>query len=200
MTLEINPTSPTPSVKRNRSAGAPVASGNGSNGQRAEMRSNTSRPGTSRMRSQSPWASSGMNSMNRTMRPVARAKEAKSRISSSLRPRNSTTFTFNGVKPAASAASMARRTSLRAPRRRMAAKRSGRRESQLTFTRRRPAEASFSAIPGSSVPLVVTARSSNPSAANRAMSPGSPLRTSGSPPVIRSAVTPRLRATRVPPV
>ena len=124
-----------------------MALGNGSNGQRAEMRSKTSRPGTSRPRSQSPWASSGMNSMNRTMRPVARAKEAKSRISSSLRPRNSTTFTFNGVSPAASAASMARRTSLRVPRRRIAAKRSGRRESQLTFTRRRPAAASFAAMP-----------------------------------------------------
>ena len=134
--------------------------------------------------------------MNRTMRPVARAKAAKSRISSSLWPRSSTTFTFSGVSPAASAASMARRTSLRTPRRRMAAKRSGRRESQLTLTRRRPAEASFRAMPASSVPLVVTARSSNPSADSRATSTGSPLRTSGSPPVMRSAVTPRLRATR----
>ncbi len=40
------------------------------------------------------------------------------------------------------------------------------------------------------------ARSSNPSPDRRATSTGSPLRTSGSPPVIRSAVTPRLRATR----
>ena len=53
-----------------------------------------------------PVASSGMNSMNRTMRPVARANAAKSRISSSLDPDSRTTFTFTGGRPAASAASM----------------------------------------------------------------------------------------------
>ena len=60
-----------------------------------------------------------MNSMNRTMRPVSRAKEAKSRISSSFWPRSSTTLTLSGVRPAFSAASMASRTTSRFPRRRI---------------------------------------------------------------------------------
>jgi hypothetical protein len=76
----------------------------------------------------------------------------------------------------------------------MAANRSGRSESQLTLTRRNPA-GQLSATRASSVPLVVMARSSNPTAESRATSEGSPLRTSGSPPVMRRAVTPRLFAT-----
>ena len=39
------------------------------------------------LRSHWPWASRGMNSMKRTMRPVSRANAAKSRISSSFCPR-----------------------------------------------------------------------------------------------------------------
>ena len=90
---------------------------------------------------------------------------------------------------------MACRTTARCPRRRMAAKRSGRSESQLMLTRRSPARASSGAILASAVPLVVNARSSNPSAASRSTRQGSPLRTSGSPPVRRTERTPSPRAT-----
>ena len=45
----------------------------------------------------------------------------------------------------------------------MALNRSARRESQLTLTRRNPAAASSLATPASSMPLVVRAKSSNPS-------------------------------------
>ena len=104
-------------------------------------------------------------------------------------------MTLRGVKPAFSAAAIASRTTSSCPRRRMAANRSGRSESQLTLTRRSPAAASSSATLASSVPLVVMARSSNPTAESRPMSDGSPLRTSGSPPVMRRAETPRPLAT-----
>ena len=43
-------------------------------------------------------ASSGMNSMNRTLTPRSRPNVAKSTISSSLTPRMSTTLTLTGVK------------------------------------------------------------------------------------------------------
>ena len=46
----------------------------------------TSADGTTASRAQWPSASSGMNSMNRTSRPVVRANPAKSRISSSFTP------------------------------------------------------------------------------------------------------------------
>ena len=68
-------------------------------------------------------ASSGMNSMNRTMRPVSRAKPARSMISSSLTPAITTTLTFTGASPACSAASIASSTVASTPRRRIAAKR-----------------------------------------------------------------------------
>ena len=54
-------------------------------------------------------------------------------------------------------------------------KRSARRESQLMFTRRRPAAASASAWAASSMPLVVSARSSNPRAARPGDQLGEPF-------------------------
>ena len=85
VTLEMTPISPAPSTKRNRSAGArSPARSTAASGQRASICRTTSAPGTSRSRRHAPWASRGMNSMNRTIRPVERANAAKSRISSSL--------------------------------------------------------------------------------------------------------------------
>ena len=84
-----------------------------------------------------------MNSMKRTMRPVSRAKDAKSRISSSLLPRRRTTLTLRGISPAASAASIELSTVAKSPRRRIDSNRSARNESQLTLTLLSPASASF---------------------------------------------------------
>ena len=129
--------------------------------------------------------------MNRTIRPVSRAKAAKSRISSSLRPRTSTTFTLSGASPAASAASMAARTTARSPRRRIAANRSARSESQLTFTRRSPAPpaAGRRVAPAASRWWSWRGRRS-PRSPVGPRDRDSPRRTSGSPPVSRTEVTP----------
>jgi hypothetical protein len=66
---------------------------------------------------------------------------------------------------------------------------------QLTLMRRNPAAASLVAH-ASSVPLVVMAMSSKPISGRPPMSAGNPLRTRGSPPVMRSEVTPSPHATR----
>ena len=116
--------------------------------------------------------------------------------SSSFTPASRTTLTLSGVSPAASAASMAFRTTARSPRRRIWAKRSGRNESQLMLTRIRPASASGRATATKPVPLVVRAMSSKPTAPSWRTSSTIPLRTRGSPPVRRTDMTPSPNATR----
>ena len=113
-------------------------------------------------RSQVSSASRGMNSMNRTTRPVSRPKAARSTISSSLTPAITTTLIFTGASPAASAASIASRTFDSEPRRRTAAKRSGRNESQLMLTRFKPAATSSAAMRARPVPFEVIERSEKP--------------------------------------
>ena len=85
--------------------------------------------------------------MNRTIRPVVPGEggEVEDLVVVAA-PRTSTTFTFSGASPAASAASIARRTSSRSPRRRIVANRSGRSESQLMFTRCSPAAANVAGL------------------------------------------------------
>ena len=196
VTLEMRPISPRPSTKRKRSAGArPGPRSTARSGHSAEIVRWTSSPETSWWRAQAPCASRGMNSMNRTTRPVSRANFAKSRTSSSFCPLSSTTLTLSGVRPAASAASMAASTVASWPRRRIEPKRSARSESQLMLTRRRPAAASWSATGASSMPLVVRDRSSSPSAASLRTRSLRPARTRGSPPVSLMDRTPSRRAT-----
>ena len=131
--------------------------------------------------------------MNRTMRPVSRAKAAKSRISSSLRPRTRTTLTLSGESPAASAASMAARTVAElAPPTDRAEPLGAQRVTADVHPPQPRCQRTGSAASASSIPFVVMARSSNPSAARRPTRTGRPLRTSGSPPVSRIDDTPSL--------
>ena len=77
------------------------------------------------------------------------------------------------------------------------ANRSGSRLSMLTLTRRRPARRSSSAKRGSSRPLVVSEMSSMPLVRlSMPTKSAQPLRTSGSPPVMRTLLMPQPAATR----
>ena len=120
---------------------------------------------------------------------------------SSFTPRCTTALILIGVSPAFSAASMpssTRATSPRSPL--MREKTASSRLSRLTVIRRRPASASACARCASSMPFVVSAMSRMPSIfASESTSAGRSVRSSGSPPVMRSFSTPsrtKMRASR----
>ena len=151
------------------------------------------RPGTSWSRSHWPVGVEGHELDEAHDAPGLAGEGARSRGSRRRSdPRRITTFTLSGTSPAASAASIAASTVARSPRRRMAAKRSGRSESQLMFTRVAPrrrgaARAGRAACRSSSWPDRRSRWRES-----RATSAGRSLRTSGSPPVRRSAVIPEV--------
>ena len=133
-------------------------------------------PRHQRCRSHFPCASSGMNSMKRTTRPVSRAKAAKSRISSSLLPRRRTTLTLSGSQ----AGRFGGVHGLQDDREMSPAPDGGEAvRAQRVTADVDPAQPGprpgTGAISASADPLVVMARSSNPSAASRSTSEGSPL-------------------------
>ena len=141
-----------------------------------------------------------MYSMKRTTTPVPRKRRASSTTVASFTPRRTTALSSTGARPAASAASMPRRTSVTGTSESlMVRKTCASRESRLTVTRRRPARASSAARRSSSAPFVVKARSQSGIVARSSTRSGRSARSSGSPPVSRSLRTPspaNTRATR----
>ena len=136
-----------------------------------------------------------MYSMKRSVWPVPRKCEAISRIECSFSPRLITAFTFTG-SPAAAAASIPSSTRCTGKSTSFIARNvSSSSESRLTVTRSRPAAASAAAFGARSDAFVVSV-SSAPSGASRAISRSTSFRTSGSPPVSRSLLTPRPTKTR----
>ena len=140
----------------------------------------------------------GMISMKRMCQGRSRVMAAKSAISSSFESRISTTLSLMGWKPTASAASSPRSTLSRVPgRRAMVSARSARSESSEMLTRSTPAAFSSSAWSSSSTALVERAMFSMPSMAeSMRMRDARSRRTSGSPPVMRSRLSPIFAITR----
>jgi len=132
-----------------------------------------------------------MYSMNRTSALICLPNSSRSTSSSSLTPRMMTLSIFNPLKPARWAALIPFSTFAWESFRVSAIKRSGRSVSRLTVTRCRPASYSAFADSANNNPFVVIAKSSIrglraiiPTKAERSR------RTSGSPPVRRTLVTP----------
>src|SRR6266536_3570979 len=145
------------------------------------MRRMTSAAGTTSSRRQPLVVPTSMYSMNRTIRPLARAKRARSTRPWSLTPRLTTALSLTGHNPAFWAAAIPSNTRASGtPRSFIARNTPSSSESRLTVTRDRPASRSARALPASSAPLVVNARSRIPStAATMATSRSRSRRTSG---------------------
>ena len=167
-TLEIKPISPIPSAKRNRSAGAvPTGSESGSRGQ-------TCRDALEHLATRDELVPVPLSLRVKRHEldeahdaPGVRAKEAKSRISSSFWPRRRTTLTLRGVRPAFSAASMAFEHDIQLSPPAYVGEPIG---PQRITTHVDPPQSGRGQLFGhfaSSVPLVVMARSSNPTAESR---------------------------------
>ena len=140
-----------------------------------------------------------MYSMSRSTCPPARANSTRSSNPSSLTPRRRTVLSLIGPSPASYAAAMPERTrcsgTLVSP---SSAKTAGSSESSDTVTRLSPASARPAARSVSSEPLVVSAMSSMPGVwATWRTSTSRSRRSSGSPPVRRTLVTPSSAKTRI---
>ena len=189
VTLAITPNEPFPSAYCHTAAGELERSTGASGNALPTVATISSRVTTLSLLHERS-ASRGMNSMNRTSKPLSRPNRAKSTISSSLMPRIITALTFTGFSPAARAASIPSSTRSRSFRRVSSSNRSGRRESREMLIRRSPAAASLSARRPKVAPLVVRARSTF-KAASFSTSTGKLARTVGSPPVRRMLSIPR---------
>ncbi len=139
-----------------------------------------------------------MYSMKRTSSFRSMPNRNRSAVSSSLKPRVRTAFSFVPVNPSSASASMPRSTVSRRTLRPNVRKRSARSVSRETVTRWSPATRNAEAWRGSNTALVVRARSDTPGTpASRRTRSGRSCRNSGSPPVRRSLSTPNAQNTRV---
>ena len=137
----------------------------------------------------------GMYSMKRTCSGRSMESFANSR-KSWFRLRTATAFTFTGLSPAASAASMPARVSSNRPVRVISWNWSASSVSSEMFTRESPAAFKSSIIRGRSTPLVVMETFSMPSIPVMVSTRSTtPLRTKGSPPVRRTERMPIPAAT-----
>ena len=137
-----------------------------------------------------------MNSIKRTIVPVPRKYSRRSSTVWSFTPFCTTTLILIGPRPASSAALIPARTFSRSPLPPLILRKiSLSILSRLTVTLCSPAAASFSANNESSIPFVVNARSSIPGNITiRSTKSQIFLSSSGSPPVRRILLTPKLLA------
>ena len=159
VTVGITPTVPLPSRYRQRSAGAAPRLAICSSANTSLIVDTISSWPTTALFNQPPWASSGMNSINRTSMFFSRPNVARAIISSSFTPRCTTAFTFTGAMPTAIAASMPSSTEASSSRLVICLNFSRFSVSRLTLMRRKPARFKSAATNASVAPLVVTATS-----------------------------------------
>ena len=150
-----------------------------------------------RSRGQSAHSPIGMSSMKRTSYFPSCASCASAGISSAFTPPSSTALSFVPRKPAFHAASRPASVSASEPPRVSDANLSSFKVSRLIFSRSTPACFSSAAYCGRSAPLVVMVSSRTPLMARRLRHKSTmPRRTSGSPPVSRTLLTPSETAVR----
>ena len=198
-TLEIKPISPFPSAKRNRSAGA-VSAGpeSGSRGQTSEIRSKHLAAGHELAPIPLPCASSGMNSMKRTMRPVVPGEGGEVEDLVVVLTTEEDHVDLEGSQTGALGRVHRVENDVEVSPAANGGEPFGPQRVAADVDSPQPGRGQLGGDLARSVPLVVMARSSNPSADETADERGSPLRTSGSPPVMRRAERRDLRHPRPP--